>query len=98
MAVRTTLERNWTFLTNHSHVLVCILRDPHCTVREMALAVGITERATLRIIADLELAGFLVREREGRRNVYRIRLNGELRHPVVSAVTAKELLEQFKAK
>lgn len=72
----------WTFLTNHSHVLLCIAEDPEIRLREVALKVGITERAVQRIIAELEEAGYLTHERVGRRNRYEIFGDQPLRHPL----------------
>lgn len=72
----------WTFLTNHAHVLLCIANDPEMRVRDIADAVGITERAVLRIVAELEEAGYLERERDGRRNHYVVRTERPLRHPL----------------
>ncbi len=62
----------WTFLTNHAHVLICLDADPGGTRREMAAAVGITERAVQRILTGLEEAWLVIRQREGRRNHHRI--------------------------
>lgn len=72
----------WTFLTNHAHVLLLLARDRGLTMREVAARVGITERAVQRIVLDLEGAGYLVREKQGRRNRYEVRLNRPLRHPI----------------
>lgn len=72
----------WTFLTNHAHVLVCLRRDPTARLRDIGDAVGITERATHRIVTELEEAGYLVRSREGRRNRYALRPDKMLRHPL----------------
>ena len=72
----------WTFLTNHAHVLLCIATDAQARIRDLAERVGITERAVQRIIFDLEEGGYLTHEREGRRNTYRIRAHLPLRHPV----------------
>ncbi|GIX46018.1 MAG: ArsR family transcriptional regulator [Candidatus Tectimicrobiota bacterium] len=72
----------WTFLTNHAHVLLCLARDPTMRVRDIAAAVGITERAVQRIIAALEAAGYVERVRTGRRNAYRIHGALSLRHPL----------------
>lgn len=74
----------WTFLTNHSHVLVLISRNPDVVLRQVALQVGITERAVQRIIADLEEAGILEREKVGRQNHYRIITDQPLRHSIES--------------
>lgn len=72
----------WTFLTNHSHVLLCIAEDPEARMRDLADRVGITERAVQRIIDDLAESGYLEIEREGRRNRYSVHEQQRLRHPV----------------
>ena len=66
------MERTWGFLTNHAHVLVQIARDPRSTVREIAFANGITERAAHAVLQDLRQDGIVTARREGRRNVYQI--------------------------
>ena len=63
---------HWSFLTNHAQVLICIARDPGIRLRQIAETVGITERATHRIVSELVEEGYLSREREGRRNTYTI--------------------------
>jgi hypothetical protein len=63
---------SWTFLSNHGQVLLCIARDPGVRLREIGEQVGITERAAHRIVGELVDAGYLVRERNGRRNRYTI--------------------------
>jgi DNA-binding MarR family transcriptional regulator len=83
----------WTLLSNHGHVLVCIASDPHMRLRDVAEKVGITERAVQRIILDLEQAEILHREREGRRNHYRINAMHPLRHPLEQHHTVGELVE-----
>jgi DNA-binding MarR family transcriptional regulator len=85
----------WTFLSNHTHVLVCLTRDPDSTLREVAGRVGITERAVQRIVGELEDAGVLVRQREGRRNRYRLNLSVPLRHPLEQHRSIGELLALF---
>lgn len=72
----------WTFLTNHSHVLLCIADDPDVRLRDVAQKVGITERAAQRIVAELEEAGYLSHEKIGRRNRYEVHANLPLRHPL----------------
>lgn len=74
----------WTFLTNHAHVLLCVSLTPDARVRDVAETVGITERAVLRILRELEEAGYLTRERTGRRNKYRIHPQAPLRHRAAS--------------
>ncbi|MEX0324957.1 MAG: helix-turn-helix transcriptional regulator [Puniceicoccaceae bacterium] len=83
----------WTFFTNHAHVMVCLVRNPEQSLREVALAVGITERAVQRIISDLEEAGYLLREREGRRNKYEMHPEIRLRHPLEEHCTIGDLLQ-----
>ncbi|KPK16570.1 MAG: hypothetical protein AMJ62_05065 [Myxococcales bacterium SG8_38] len=75
-------DTSWTFLTNHSHVLLCLAQDPEARMRDVAERVGITERAVQRIVSELEAAGYLVRSREGRRNRYEVKGDLPLRHPV----------------
>jgi DNA-binding MarR family transcriptional regulator len=74
-------ETHWTFVTNHTRVLLAIARDPDTRLRDIALIVGITERATQRIVADLIEEGYVSRERVGRRNHYVVNPNLKLRHP-----------------
>jgi DNA-binding transcriptional ArsR family regulator len=76
------IDAPWTFLSNHTHVLVCIAADAEQTLRDVASKVGITERAVQRIVAELEAAGALTRERDGRRNRYRLDTSLPLRHPL----------------
>jgi DNA-binding MarR family transcriptional regulator len=82
----------WTFFTNHAHVLLCLAADPEMRLRDVVTAVGITERAVQKIIAELEAGGVLERERRGRRNVYRIIGNLPLRHPVEAHCTVEGLI------
>ena len=82
----------WTFLTNHSHVLILISRKPDVVLRHVATQVGITERAVQRIIADLEEAGILEREKVGRQNHYRILPDRPLRHAIESHRSIGDLL------
>jgi DNA-binding transcriptional ArsR family regulator len=74
----------WTFLTDHARVLLCLARDPGAPVRELAGALGVAERSVRRILADLEAAGYVTREREGRCARYRMRPHLPLRHPLES--------------
>lgn len=87
------LPHRWTFLSNHTHVLVCLSRDENQTLREIAAQVGVTLRAVQRIVTDLEAAGILERGRSGRRNVYRLRLDIPLRHPLESRCRIGDLLQ-----
>ena len=80
-------------MSNHTHVLVALSTQPGATLREVAAVVGITERAVQRIVAELEAAGALVKERDGRRNHYRIKRNLKLRHPLEAHRSIGELLD-----
>jgi DNA-binding IclR family transcriptional regulator len=71
----------WKFLTNHAHVLLCVAHEPEIRLREIADAVGITERAAHRIIAELEEGGYITRARKGRRNLYCFHPDAVMRHP-----------------
>jgi DNA-binding IclR family transcriptional regulator len=72
----------WTYLSNHAHVLIAVAKDPEARVRDLAALVGITERAVLQILSDLEAAGAIVRHRLGRRTRYDIHPHVALRHPL----------------
>jgi DNA-binding MarR family transcriptional regulator len=85
-------ETNWTFLTNHSHVLICLAQDSETRLRDVALRVGITERAVQRIVAELEEGGVIVRHRDGRRNRYEINPEVKLRHPIESHRNVAEII------
>jgi DNA-binding MarR family transcriptional regulator len=86
-------QHEWTFLTNHAHVLICIAADPAARVRDIAERVGITERAVARILVDLEEAGYIIRERDGRRTSYHIRASLPLRHPLERHKRVSALLD-----
>jgi len=83
---------HWTFLTNHAQVLLCIANDSDIRLRDVAETVGITERAAQRIVVDLVEAGFLERERHGRRNRYAVNEKTEMRHPAQEGYEIGELL------
>lgn len=95
-ASRTPSADQWTFLTNHTHILVCLVRDPELTVRELADLVGITERSVQRILAELESGGVVSKSKEGRRNRYDLNLDFKLRHPLESTHQIGELLGILK--
>ncbi len=82
----------WSLLTNHANVLLCVTREPDIRLRELAVEVGISERAVKRIVADLEQAGYLVRERHGRRNHYNINDDAPLTGPVTQGLKVSALL------
>ena len=92
----TTKSTSWTFLTNHSHVLICLALQPDMLLREVAQKVGITERAVQKIVLELEEGGVLVRERVGRRNHYTIKEGRSLRHSVEGHRRVKDLLDMVR--
>jgi DNA-binding IclR family transcriptional regulator len=83
---------HWTFLTNHTQVLLCIARNPRLTAKEIAAQVGITERAVQRLLDDLARAGYISRTRDGRRNVYEIHPELPMRHPAQHGYAIRDLL------
>jgi hypothetical protein len=82
----------WSFLTNHAKVLVCIARDPGIRLRDIGERVGITERAAHRIVVELADAGYITRERTGRRNHYTINTEFPLPDPIARDQNVGELL------
>ncbi len=84
----------WTFLTNHSQVLLCLGHNGgRMTAREIAELVGITERAVQRILDDLEDAGYISRYRNGRQNRYEIHPDLPMRHPAQRGHAIKDLID-----
>jgi Winged helix-turn-helix DNA-binding len=83
---------SWTFLTRHAQALLCIADDPGIRLRDIGDLVGITERAAHRIVSELEAAGYISRERRGRRNHYTIRLQAPLPDPVARDQKVGDLL------
>jgi len=86
----------WTFLTNHSHVLICLALEPDMLLRVVAQRVGITERAVQKIVQELEAGGALIRKKVGRRNHYTIRETRSLRHPIEGHRTVRDLLDMVR--
>lgn len=87
--------RGWTFLTNHAHVLLCLAADEPLTARELGSRVGITERAIQVILADLTRDDYLMKTKQGRRNVYKVNRRGRLRHPLEAHHTIGELIDSL---
>jgi DNA-binding Lrp family transcriptional regulator len=83
----------WDFLTNHSRVLLCVSQDSGIRLRDIAAAVGITERTAHRILSELVEDGYVLRERHGRRNRYKVKPDLPLRHPLVREREVGELLD-----
>ena len=84
---------NWSFLTNHARALVCIAHDPGVRLRDIATMVGITERSAYAIVDDLASAGYVVKDKDGRRNRYQIQAHLPLGEPIGREPTIGELLE-----
>jgi DNA-binding IclR family transcriptional regulator len=83
----------WSFLTNHARVLLCIANDPGMRLRDIAAGVGITERSAYGIVTDLAEAGYVVKQKDGRRNRYQIQAHVPIREstsqqPAIGAVLA----------
>jgi DNA-binding MarR family transcriptional regulator len=89
------VAEQWTLLTNHGRVLLIIAGDPDVRLRDVAASVGITERSVQMIVADLEDAGYITRERRGRRNHYAVHPDKTFRHPHEADHSVGELLDLF---
>lgn len=83
----------WSFLTNHARALLCIAHDPGVRLRDLAAMVGVTERSAHHIISDLVADGYVVRDKDGRRNQYRIERHVPLRDPITRERTVGEMLD-----
>ena len=93
MDVEETKQRGWTLFSNYAHVLICLASDPDMRMRDVAVRVGITERAVQRIVAELEAADILSKKRDGRRNHYVVHRDRPLLHPLEAHCTIGALLE-----
>ena len=83
----------WSFLTNHARVLLCIARDPGIRLRDIAATLGITERTAFGVVADLTEAGYVIKERDGRRNRYEVQHHLPLAEPTSEERTIGDVLE-----
>ena len=83
---------NWSFLTNHARVLLCIAHDPGARLRDIAASLGITERSAYGIVTELAEAGYLIRQKDGRRNRYQIQAHLPLPEPASRERTVGEIL------
>ena len=86
---------NWNFLTNHARVLVCIAHDPGTRLRDIATTLGITERSAYGIVTDLTEGGYVIKEKDGRRNRYHIQAHLPLREATSQERTIGEVLDLF---
>lgn len=91
--IPSTANPNWTFLTNHTHVLLCLFADSTMRLRDVATRVGITERMVQKVVHELEEAGYLTIEKEGRCNSYQIHDQLHLRHPLESHHSIGKILK-----
>ena len=83
---------NWSFLTSHARVLMCIAHDPGARLRDIAAGLGITERSAYSIVAELAEAGYVVKQKDGRRNRYQIQAHLPLPEPASRERTVGEIL------
>lgn len=86
----------WTYLSNHTHTILLLWQKPDLRVRDLAARIGITERAVIRILGELEASGAIRRHREGRRNHYEVDGSKRLRHPLEEHVRLDRLLDLLK--
>jgi DNA-binding IscR family transcriptional regulator len=86
----------WTFFTNHGHILFIIALNKSAPVREIAASVGITERAALKILSDLARDEFIFIEKDGRNNVYTVNLDKHLRHNIEQECTVGDVTKMIK--
>lgn len=89
------MQQRWTFLTNHAHVLLAVARDPDIRVHDIAEAAGISDRAALLILQDLEDAGYVRRQRVGRRNHYTLERGRPFRRADHATHDVDELIAIF---
>lgn len=89
--------RQWTLLTNHGRLLLLIAREPGAKIKDLAVAAGVTERTAQAIVSDLEIAGYVSKERIGRQNQYTVHHELPFRHPAESDHNVGELIEIFMA-
>ena len=96
-AERARIVPEFGFLTNHGKALLLIAHDPRIRMRDIAALLGITERATQRIVADLDRTGYIEREREGRRNRYTVSTHLPLGLPIQRDIDIRSLLAILRA-
>ena len=92
-----THSPKWTFITNHGLVLSYIFHNTTSTAREISNHIGVTERTTHKIISDLEYAGYIRRQKIGRRNLYNVDPQLPLRHHTKTDIMVEDLLESLTA-
>ena len=82
----------WSFFTNHARVLICIARDPGIRLRDLAATINVTERSAYGIVTDLVSAGYVVKDKDGRRNRYRVEAQLPLPEPIGRGRTIGDVL------
>ncbi len=87
----------WDFITNHGGVLVAVFRQPRITAREISQQLGITERTVLKIVSDLDEAGYITRSRQGRINTYSVNQDRPLHGPILKDIDVGDLLNILKS-
>ncbi|HMQ10119.1 MAG TPA: MarR family transcriptional regulator [Oligoflexia bacterium] len=87
------ISSQWTFFSNHAHVLFILYQHPNITMKDISTAVGITERAVHKIIKELEAFYYIKSKKEGRRNTYTLNLNKPLRHKIEKHCKIKDLIQ-----
>ncbi len=85
--------RDWNFLTNHGRALLLIAADPAVRLRDLAVALGVTERTAFGLVADLTEADYVVKEKDGRRNRYRVRTDLPIKDPATRDRTVGEVVD-----
>ena len=85
--------KKWNFITNHGLVLLYISKNPQCTMRDMATALGVTERSVLRTLGDLEEEGYITRRNAGKSNVYKMKSRLLLKHDLTKNVVVGDLIK-----
>lgn len=97
-AKETDAAPAWTFFTNHGHVMVCISQNPDIRIAEIADLVGIGERAAHRIVSELVEGKYVIRKKDGRRNLYSVDYTQHLRHPLEAGHTIGEIFKVLARK
>ena len=93
MKLECAFMATWSFLTNHARALVCIAHDPGVRLRDIATALDITERSAYSIVADLTAGGYVLKDKDGRRNRYQIQAHLPLREAITQERTIGEVLD-----
>ena len=86
------MSSNWTFLSHHAHVLLALSQNPELTIDQLASVVALTPRSVANVLKDLELEGYLSKEKVGRNNRYQIHSEAKLRHQTSSGHSVGELI------